>query len=144
MAISEVEVDLLTGDTKILRTDILHDTGLSLDETIDKGQIEGAFVQSTGWCSMEELLWNEKGYPIAANADCYKVPGVNDIPEIFNVNLYQDNPFKDGILSSRAIGEPPYIYGFSVIFAIKNAISLYGNISLNLPTTKEKILLINN
>lgn len=143
LSISEIELDCLTGTPTILRTDILHDTGLSLDPEIDKGQIEGAYIQSAGWCTMEELIWDDKGYPVTANADSYKIPGIADIPADFRVELYQKNPFYKGIFSSRAVGEPPFIYGLSVWSAIKNAVKAYtgkDTVQLPIPATKETII----
>lgn len=148
IGISEIELDTLTGEIQILRTDIVHDTGISIDPEIDISQIQGAYIQGAGWCTMEELLWNEKGYPIASNADCYKIPGIADIPRQFNITLYQENPFYKGIFNSRAIREPPFIYGLSVWSAIKKAIKEYNPESKNdidIPATKENIILtINN
>lgn len=143
VCISEIQLDLLTGEHIILRSDIIHDTGLSIDEKIDKGQIEGAFMQGVGWTTMEELCWDDKGYPLTSNPDLYKIPGIYDIPRIMNITLYQENPFQQGVLTSRAIGEPPLIYGLSVYQAIRSAIlSATGkNITdINHPLTKEEIL----
>ena len=142
LSVSEVEVDMLTGAHKIIRTDILHDVGESLDKLIDKGQIEGAFVQCSGWATMEELVYNSKGALLTASPDSYKIPGIADIPQDFRVNLYEKNPFNAGILKSRAVGEPPFIYGLSVWLAIKNALIYFNKKScrLDLPATKEKIL----
>ncbi len=140
---SEVEVDMLTGSHRILRTDILHDAGESLDWEIDKGQIEGAYVQGAGWVTMEELIYNAKGVLLTASPDSYKIPGIADIPEDFRVCAFKGNPFKDGIRGSRAIGEPPFIYGLSVWLAIKEAVRLYrgGSFRFDLPATKERIVL---
>lgn len=142
LGISEVEVDLLTGDTAIIRTDILNDTGISLDKSIDKGQIEGAFIQCVGWLTMEELISDPQGHPLTCNPDLYKIPGIADVPKVFNVGLYEDNKFNNGVLGSRAIGEPPFLYGISVVSAINNAIySATHTIStdIKLPATKESI-----
>ncbi|MCK9624996.1 MAG: xanthine dehydrogenase molybdopterin binding subunit [Bacteroidales bacterium] len=143
LSVTEVELDILTGTHTILRSDILHDTGISINQAIDKGQIEGAYIQACGWCSIEELIWNNKGKPISSNPDYYKIPGIADIPKKFNVSLYQNNPFRMGIQNSRAVGEPPFIYGISLLLSIRNAISdATGtkNFDLNLPATKENIL----
>jgi len=142
ISVSEVELDLLTGTHTLLRTDILHDAGESLDSLIDTGQIEGAFVQSLGWVTMEELVYNQKGLLLTASPDSYKIPGIADIPKDFRVSLYTDNPFKGGIMRSRAVGEPPFIYGLSVWLAIKNALTYFNAtpFQLDLPATKEKIL----
>jgi len=142
IAASEVEVDFLTGSHTVLRADILHDVGESIDPLIDKGQIEGAFVQCMGWTTVEELVYNNKGLLLTAGPDSYKIPGIADIPKDFRVSLYKENPFKDGILRSRAVGEPPFILGLSVWLAIKQAITKFnpGEFRLDLPATKEKIL----
>ena len=139
---TEVEVDMLTGAHKILRTDILHDAGESLDWEIDRGQIEGAYVQGAGWVTMEELVYNSKGMLITASPDSYKIPGIADIPEDFRVKAFKGNAFRDGILGSRAIGEPPFIYGLSVWLAIREAVKNYrgGAFRFDLPATKERIV----
>ena len=142
ISLSEVEVDFLTGSHTVLRTDIIHDAGESIDPLIDKGQIEGAFIQCLGWTTMEELIYNDKGLLLTAGPDSYKIPGIADIPKDFRVSLYKYNPFKDGILKSRAVGEPPFIYGLSVWLAIKQALCSFnsGHLPLDLPATKERIL----
>ncbi len=142
LSATEVEVDMLTGAHTILRTDILHDTGDSIDPVIDRGQTEGAFVQCSGWVTMEELVYNGKGLLLTSSPDSYKIPGIADIPKDFRASLYERNPFEGGILRSRAVGEPPFIYGLSVWLAIKNALSYFnaGALSLDLPATKEKII----
>ncbi|MHC1780605.1 MAG: xanthine dehydrogenase molybdopterin binding subunit [Bacteroidales bacterium] len=139
---TEVEVDMLTGAHKILRADILHDAGESLDWEIDKGQIEGAYIQSAGWVTMEELVYNPKGVLITASPDSYKIPGIADIPEDFRVTAFKGNRFREGILGSRAIGEPPFIYGLSVWLAIKDALKSYrgGGFRFDIPATKERIV----
>ena len=119
MALTEVEVNMLTGAFRIVRTDILHDVGDSLDWAIDKGQIAGAFVQGMGWVTLEELMHNKQGILLTSGPDTYKIPGIADIPEDFRIHPFPGNPFKGGILGSRAIGEPPLIYGLSVWLAIK-------------------------
>jgi xanthine dehydrogenase molybdopterin-binding subunit B len=144
MSVSEVEVDLLTGHHVIIRTDILHDCGNSLHPEIDRGQIEGAFIQGVGWCTMEECKWDEKGKLLNASPDTYKIPVINDIPQQWEINLFE-NPFNHNtILNSKAVGEPPFIHGLSVFFAIQNAISSINKdkiIELDLPATHEKIVI---
>lgn len=145
MAISEVEVDCFTGRVSLLRSDILHDVGESLNEAIDKGQVEGAFIQGVGWCTAEEIKWNEQGLIMNASPDTYKIPGVRDIPAIFNVRLLQGAPQPGTIRRSKAVGEPPLVLGFSVWLAIKDAISATRNHSVEppfgLPATHEVVLL---
>lgn len=145
MVVSEVEVDLLTGYAKILRTDIIHDVGESINEHIDKGQIYGAFVQCTGWCMLEEQKYDSQGRNITASPDTYKIPTINDIPLIFNVELMPNSYHAPTIQGSKAIGEPPFILGFSVWFAIKDALWSISNYeiepNLNFPATNEHILI---
>jgi xanthine dehydrogenase/oxidase len=126
VACSEVEIDVLTGDSKILRTDILMDVGKSINPALDIGQIEGAFIQGFGWCTMEELLWGQKkdfpwireGQLFTRGPGTYKIPAFNDVPLDLRVHLTDtDNRF--AVHSSKAIGEPPFFLGASVFFAIK-------------------------
>lgn len=145
MACSEVEVDLLTGRIRMLRTDLLHDVGESLNEAIDRGQVEGAFIQGVGWCTGEEIKWDNQGRILNASPDTYKIPGVRDIPEVFNVELLKGAPQPGTIRRSKAVGEPPFMLAFSVWLAIKDAISAVGKHEtepdFEIPATHEKILL---
>ena len=145
MSVSEILLDTLTGYVKMLRTDILHDAGKSINKNIDIGQIEGGFVQGAGWCTIEECKWDKNGNLLNHSPDTYKIPGITDIPEDFRVNLLEDAPNPNTIRQSKAVGEPPFMLAFSVFFAIKNAIAAIANHAiepnLNLPATNEKILL---
>ncbi|KAF0194662.1 MAG: xanthine dehydrogenase large subunit [Bacteroidetes bacterium] len=145
MAVSEVSVDVLTGEYKLLRTDILHDVGDSLNEDIDIGQIEGGFIQGVGWCSTEEIKWDNKGRLLTHSPDTYKIPTVNDIPGDFRVELLKDYPNEGTIRKSKAVGEPPFMLAFSVWLAIKDAISAVGNHEVepefSLPATAEVVLM---
>jgi len=145
MSVSEVEIDTLTGQHKLLRTDIIHDVGDSINPGIDKGQIEGGFVQGMGWVTTEELKWDKKGNLITHSPDTYKIPTVNDIPKIFKVEILNDVPNPGTIRRSKAVGEPPFMLAFSVWLAIKDAISAVGNHhfepDFSLPATYEVILL---
>ena len=145
MAVSEVELDVLTGEYKILRTDILHDVGDSLNEEIDIGQIEGGFIQGVGWVTTEEIKWNKQGQLLTHSPDTYKIPTVNDIPGIFNIELLSGYPNEGSILKSKAVGEPPLMLAFSVWLAIKDAVSAVGNHkfepAFSLPATAEVVLL---
>lgn len=145
MAVSEVEVDVLTGESKFLRTDILHDVGDSLNPEIDIGQIEGGFIQGVGWVTTEEIKWDKKGQLLTYSPDTYKIPTVNDIPGIFNVELLKGYPNEGTIRKSKAVGEPPLMLAFSVWLAIKDAVSAVGNHlfepSFSLPATAEVVLL---
>jgi len=144
MAVSEVMVDLLTGEHTLLRCDILHDTGRSIHEQIDRGQITGGFIQGAGWCTIEEIKWDKNGSLLTDGPDTYKIPTIGDIPSIFRIDLLENAPCKGTIHSSKAVGEPPFMLGLSVWLAIKDAISAAGNHETEpeytLPATGEVIL----
>jgi len=144
MSVSEVEIDTLTGHHEIIRTDILHDVGNSLNEEIDIGQIEGAFIQGVGWCTSEEIKWNDKGFLLNNSPDTYKIPTIADIPKDFRVDLLRNVPNPNTIRRSKAVGEPPFMHSFSVWLAIKDAISAVGNHNyepeFRIPATNELIL----
>ncbi len=145
VSVSEVEIDSLTGQYKLLRTDILHDVGDSINEWIDKGQIMGGFVQGVGWVTTEELKWDNKGNLLTHSPDTYKIPTVGDIPNDFRIDVMKNVPNKGTIHNSKAVGEPPLMLAFSVWLAIKDAISAVGNHEIepefSLPATYEVILL---
>lgn len=145
MAVSEVQTDILTGEVKLLRTDILHDVGDSLNEDIDIGQVEGGFIQGVGWVTTEEIKWDKQGRLLTHSPDTYKIPTVNDIPGIFNIELLTGYPNQGTIRQSKAVGEPPLMLAFSVWLAIKDAISAVGNHefepTFSLPATAEIVLL---
>jgi xanthine dehydrogenase molybdopterin binding subunit len=145
MSVSEVEIDSLTGQYKLLRSDILNDVGNSINEGIDIGQVEGAFIQGVGWVTTEELKWDKTGNLTTHSPDTYKIPTVNDIPKDFRVELLKNAPNSGTILKSKAVGEPPFMLAFSVWLAIKDAISAVGNHTIEpdftLPATYEVILL---
>jgi xanthine dehydrogenase large subunit len=145
MAVSEVEVDVLTGESRLLRSDILHDVGDSLNEEIDIGQIEGGFIQGVGWVTTEEIKWDKQGNLLTHSPDTYKIPTVNDIPDIFNIELLSGYPNNGTIRKSKAVGEPPLMLAFSVWLAIKDAVSAVGNHKFepqfSLPATAEVVLL---
>ncbi|MBC7456280.1 MAG: xanthine dehydrogenase molybdopterin binding subunit, partial [Massilia sp.] len=143
-AVSEVVVDTLTGEWKLLRADALYDAGKSLNPAIDIGQVEGAFIQGMGWLTTEQLWWNGAGKLMTHAPSTYKIPGVSDCPEDFRVKLYNNANVEDSIHRSKAVGEPPLLLPFSVFFAIRDAISSVGghkiNPPLNAPATSEAIL----
>lgn len=145
MAVSQVELDTLTGYHKINKTFIVHDVGSTMNRRLDIGQIEGGFIQGVGWCTTEQIKWNDKGFLITHSPDTYKIPGVRDIPEIFKVELLENAPNPNTIHNSKAVGEPPFMLAFSVWLAIKDAISAFGNHQFepdfNLPATNDEILL---
>jgi xanthine dehydrogenase large subunit len=144
-AVSEVVVDTLTGEYRLLRADILHDVGRSLNPAIDIGQIEGAFIQGMGWLTMEELVWHPQTGLLATHApSTYKIPTANDCPPVFNVALYDNGNVADSIHRSKAVGEPPLLLPFSVLLAIRDAISAVGghrvDPPLRAPATPEAVL----
>jgi xanthine dehydrogenase large subunit len=144
-ACAEVIVDTLTGEYKLLRADVLHDVGRSLNPAIDIGQVEGAFIQGMGWLTMEELRWHPQTGALLTHApSTYKIPTANDCPALFDVRLYDaDNP-ADTIHRSKAVGEPPLLLPFSVFLAIRDAISAAGghriDPPLRAPATPEAVL----
>ncbi len=146
MAVSEVLIDVLTGQHTLLRTDILQDVGESINPGIDLGQIEGGFVQGLGWVTTEEIKWDTKGNLMTHSPETYKIPTVQDIPKDFRVKMLEGVPNPVGtIRRSKAIGEPPFMLSLSVWLAIKDAVSAVGNHEIepefSLPATNEVILL---
>lgn len=138
-------IDTLTGEYKLLRTDILHDVGQSLNPAIDVGQIEGAFVQGLGWMTCEELMWNDKGRLLSHGPATYKIPAITDAPVDFRVELLKDEPNQEHtIYHSKAVGEPPFMLGISVWSALRDAISSIVDYKvspdLDTPATPEKVL----
>jgi xanthine dehydrogenase large subunit len=143
-AVVEVEVSGLTGEHRVRRVDILHDVGNSLVPTIDRGQVEGAFVQGVGWLTCEEVLFNTKGQLVTHSPDTYKIPAIGDVPEDFRVELLQRAPQDDVIHGSKAVGEPPFMLALGVVTALRHAIAGFGpprtEVSLASPATPEAIL----
>ncbi|MDP2748822.1 xanthine dehydrogenase molybdopterin binding subunit [Pseudomonas sp.] len=144
-ACSEVIVDTLTGEYKMLRTDILHDVGASLNPALDIGQVEGAFVQGMGWLTMEELVWNGKGKLMTSGPASYKIPAIADMPLDLRVNLVENrkNP-EDTVFHSKAVGEPPFMLGIAVWCAIKDAVASLADYrvqpNIDAPATPERVL----
>ena len=144
-AVSEVLVDTLTGEWKLLRADVLHDVGRSLNPALDIGQVEGAFIQGMGWLTMEELVWHPQSGKLMTHApSTYKIPTANDCPPVFNVKLFENDNVEDSIHRSKAVGEPPLLLPFSVFYAIRDAVSSVGghrvDPPLAAPATSESIL----
>jgi len=143
-AVSEVLVDTLSGESRVLRADALHDVGTSLNPALDIGQIEGAFVQGQGWLTTEELVWNDKGLLATHAPSTYKIPTANDSPLDFRVALYDEPNRADSIHRSKAVGEPPLLLPFSVLLAIKDAVASTGpqgcDPQLRAPATAEAVL----
>ena len=143
-AVTEVAVDLLTGENRILRTDILHDVGRSLNPAIDIGQIEGGFVQGAGWLTTEELVWDDAGRLRTHAPSTYKIPACADRPGIFNVALFDDGEnIEDTIHKSKAVGEPPLMLAISVLMAQSHALQSVGTgyPALDAPATPERLCL---
>ena len=142
-SVTEVVIDTLTGENRILRCDILHDTGTSLNPVLDIGQVEGAYVQGAGWLTTEELVWNAKGHLTTHAPSTYKIPAVSDRPPIFNVDLWTVPNAEDTVGKSKAVGEPPFNLGISALMAISHAISACGPAypALNAPATAERVLM---
>jgi len=145
-AVSEVMIDTLTGENKILRTDILHDAGRAINPAIELGQIEGGFLQGAGWLTMEEVKWKSNGQITTHSPSTYKIPAVNDMPENFYVEIFKNGKNKENVVNkSKTTGEPPLMNAMSVFFAIKDAISSIGNYNItpviDAPATPEKILM---
>jgi xanthine dehydrogenase large subunit len=144
-ACSEVIVDTLTGEYKMLRTDILHDVGASLNPALDIGQVEGAFVQGMGWLTMEELVWNGKGKLMTNGPASYKIPAIADMPLDLRVKLVENrkNP-EDTVFHSKAVGEPPFMLGIAVWCAIKDAVASLADYrvqpNIDAPATPERVL----
>jgi len=144
-ACSEVIVDTLTGEYRMLRSDILHDVGASLNPAIDIGQVEGGFVQGMGWLTMEELVWNDKGKLMTSGPASYKIPAVADMPLDLRVKLVENrkNP-EDTVFHSKAVGEPPFMLGISVWCAIKDAVASLADYrvqpQIDAPATPERVL----
>jgi xanthine dehydrogenase large subunit len=142
-AISEVEIDRFTGMMRILRSDLLMDIGKSINPGIDRGQMTGAFVQGVGWLTTEEKRWTTEGDLLTHSPTTYKIPNIQDLPEIFNVDTVENEANTVNIRSSKAVGEPPLLLAISVFMAVKNALSFVSNGAIpkiNAPATGEEIL----
>jgi xanthine dehydrogenase large subunit len=141
-AVSEVVIDRLTGENRILRADILHDVGASLNPALDRGQVEGGYVQGAGWLMTEELVWDDRGHLRTHAPSTYKIPACSDRPAIFNVALVDGENPEATIYRSKAVGEPPFMLGISAFLAVSDAISACGGgyPNLDAPATPERIL----
>jgi len=141
-AITEVVIDTLTGENRILRADVLHDAGQSLNPALDMGQIEGGYVQGAGWLTTEELVWDDKGTLKTHAPATYKIPAMSDRPPVYNVALWdQPNPART-IYRSKAVGEPPFMLGISAWSALADAVAACGTAPADLqaPATAEAVL----
>ncbi|MGI9238417.1 MAG: xanthine dehydrogenase molybdopterin binding subunit, partial [Woeseiaceae bacterium] len=140
-AVTEVVVDTLTGENRVLRVDILHDCGDSLNPAVDLGQIEGGYVQGVGWLTTEELWWNEAGELGTHAPSTYKIPACSDLAPDFRVELMSGaSNREDTIYRSKAVGEPPLMLALSAFFAIRDAIDLGAAAPLRAPATPEAVL----
>ncbi len=144
-AVTEVVIDTLTGENRILRVDILHDAGTSLNPALDIGQIEGAYVQGAGWLTTEELIWDGKGHLQTHAPSTYKIPACSDRPRVFNVDLWGEPNREDTVGKSKAVGEPPFMLGISAFLALSDAVAACGDGSiypgLDAPATAERVLM---
>ncbi|MEZ2405318.1 xanthine dehydrogenase molybdopterin binding subunit [Bosea sp. RCC_152_1] len=144
-AAAEVAIDTLTGEYRVERVDILHDCGQSLNPAIDKGQIEGGFVQGMGWLTTEELVWDKKGRLWTHAPSTYKIPVASDRPRVFNVHLLDNAPNREPTIHrSKAVGEPPLMLAISVLHALSDAVASVGDYRvcprLDTPATPERVL----
>jgi len=144
-ACTEVAIDTLTGESRVLKVDILHDVGRSINPAIDIGQIEGGFVQGMGWLTTEQLVWNDKGYLSTHAPSTYKIPATGDIPEHFRVDLWPEPNREDNVFGSKAVGEPPFMLAISVYEALRAAVAAvdpdgHAPVRLTAPATAENVL----
>jgi len=144
-AVLEVEINGLTGEHKLKKVDILHDVGDSLVPSIDRGQVEGGFIQGLGWLTCEEMVWSKTGRLQTHSPDTYKIPAVSDAPAVFNVELLQRAPQPDVIHGSKAVGEPPFMLAIGVLGALRQAIAAFAaenrpGFDLQIPCTPESVL----
>ncbi len=144
-AVTEVVIDRLTGENRVLRADLLHDTGTSLNPAIDIGQIEGAYVQGVGWLTTEELVWDGKGRLATHAPSTYKIPACSDRPRDFRVKLWGKPNREDAVGKSKAVGEPPFMLGISALYALSDAVAACGDggvyPALDAPATAERVLM---
>jgi xanthine dehydrogenase large subunit len=143
-ACTEVAIDTLTGESRVLKVDILHDVGRTINPAIDIGQIEGGFVQGMGWLTSEELVWNEQGLLSTHAPSTYKIPTAGDVPEHFKIDLWPEPNVEDNVFGSKAVGEPPFMLAISVFEALRDAVAQARGdgqaVQLNAPATAERVL----
>jgi len=143
-ACTEVAIDTLTGESKVLKVDVLHDVGRSINPAIDVGQIEGGFVQGMGWLTTEQLVWNDKGYLSTHAPSTYKIPTAGDVPQHFKVDLWPEANREDNVFGSKAVGEPPFMLAISVYEALRHAVEQARAddkvVQLTAPATAENVL----
>lgn len=142
-ACTEVAIDTRTGESRVLAADILHDVGTSINPAIDIGQIEGAFVQGMGWLTSEELVWDTNGRLATHAPSTYKIPTTGDVPPRLRVSLWPEANRENNVFGSKAVGEPPFMLGISVLEALRDAVAQArgdGRAPLDAPATPERIL----
>jgi len=143
-ACTEVAIDTLTGESRVLKVDILHDVGRSINPAIDIGQIEGGFVQGMGWLTTEQLVWNEQGKLSTHAPSTYKIPTTGDVPAHFKIDLWPEPNREDNVYGSKAVGEPPFMLAISVFEALRDAVSRARGdglpVQLTAPATAENVL----
>lgn len=143
-ACTEVAIDTLTGESRVLKVDILHDVGTSINPAIDIGQIEGGFIQGMGWLTTEQLVWNDKGLLTTHAPSTYKIPATGDVPEHFKVDLWPEPNREDNVFGSKAVGEPPLMLAISVYEALRDAVGAGkpGDqlVVMDAPATAENVL----
>ena len=142
-ACTEVAIDTLTGENRVLKVDILHDVGTSINPAIDIGQIEGGFVQGMGWLTTEQLVWNDKGQLSTHAPSTYKIPTTGDVPEHFKIDLWPEPNREDNVFGSKAVGEPPLMLAISVYEALRDAVASARpgkRVRLEAPATPEHVL----
>ncbi len=145
VAASEVKIDLLTGEVKVLRTDILMDLGRPINYELDMGQVYGGFIQGMGWVTTENLFYSDSGKLLSHSPSTYKIPNVQDTPRIFNADLINNDENKSNIRGTKAVGEPPLLLAIGVWTAIQNALTylpIYKSSfpHIQLPATQEVVL----
>jgi xanthine dehydrogenase large subunit len=143
-ACTEVAIDTLTGESRVLRVDILHDVGHSINPAIDRGQIEGGFVQGMGWLTCEQLVWDEAGRLRTHAPSTYKIPAIGDIPAHLEVDFWPEPNREDNVHGSKAVGEPPFMLAISVFEALRDAVASTlpagQRVNLEAPATPEHVL----
>lgn len=146
-ACTEVAIDTLTGESRVLKVDILQDVGTSINPAIDLGQIEGGFIQGMGWLTTEQLVWNDKGLLSTHAPSTYKIPAIGDIPEHFKIDFWPEPNREDNVFGSKAVGEPPLMLAISVFEALRDAVArakaakgVTGPVQLTAPATAEQVL----
>ncbi|MEW6466610.1 MAG: xanthine dehydrogenase molybdopterin binding subunit [Pseudomonadota bacterium] len=141
-AVSEVVIDPSTGEYRVLAVDILHDVGRSLNPAIDRGQVEGGFVQGMGWLTSEELVWSADGRLLTHAPSTYKIPTAGDLPARWRVDFWPEPNREDNVGGSKAVGEPPFMLAISVWEALRDAVSAArggGAVQMDAPATPERV-----